>query len=210
MGLILALASLAIASAALSGAGQNAKASNADRRVRNLGYDLNRDFEDVLRACHIQRKSQDGVKYLPEGRWRDCTTYILRQPNTTEKDVKMFRMRYNRIRKQELKKVQDKWDQNYNRTYQEYLSSTEPVVEIVFEKTHYLLEEDVVLDLVNKMYRETFFGQELAVQKPKVVFNPDATNISFHEVWVLRVPGGKANAKRYWKACSRKVGYPID
>ncbi|MBQ6629875.1 MAG: hypothetical protein IJH65_13800 [Methanobrevibacter sp.] len=210
MGLLLALASIAIASAALSGAANDAKASNADRRVRNLGYDLDRDFEDVLRACHISRKKQDGVKYLPEDRWRDCVSYILRMPYTTDKDVEMFRLRYNRIRKQELKKVQDKWDQNYNNAYQEYLSSTEPVVEIVFEKTHYLLEEDVVLDLVDKLYNETFFGQELAVQKPKVVFNPDATNISFHEVWVLKVPGGKQKAKKYWKVCSRKLGFPID
>ena len=210
MGLLLCLASLAIASAALSGAANDAKASSADRRVRNLGYDLDRDFEDVLRACHISRKKQDGVRYLPEDGWKSCVSYIQRQPYTTDKDVEMFRLRYNRIRKQELKKVQDKWDQNYNRDYQEYLSSTEPVVEIVFEKTHYLLEEDVVFDLVDKLYNETFFGQELAVQKPKVVFNPDATNTSFHEVWVLKVPGGKQNAKKYWKACSRKLGYPID
>ena len=203
MGLLLALASIAIASAALSGVANDAKASNADRRIRNVGYDLDRDFEDVLRACHISRKKQDGVRYLPEDGWK-------RQPYTTEKDVEMFRMRYNRIRKQELKKVQDKWNQNYNRAYQEYLSSTEPIVEIVFEKTHYLLEEDVVFDLVDKLYNETFFGQELAVQKPKVVFNPDATNISFHEVWVLKIPGGKQKAKKYWKACSRKLGYPID
>lgn len=207
---LLTFAALAVAAAAWGGVVKDAKASNADRKVRNLGYDLNRDFEDVLRACHVKRKSQDGIKYLPEDRWRDCTTYILRQPNTTEKDVEMFRLRYNRIRKQELKKVQNKWDRDYNKVYQEYLSSTEPVVEIVFEKTHYLLEEDVVLDLVNRMYCETFFGQELAVQKPKVVFNPDATNISFHEVWTIKVPGGKANAKKYWKASSRKVGYPID
>ena len=171
---------------------------------------MDRDFEDVLRACHISRKKQDGVRYLPEDGWKSCVSYIQRQPYTTDRDIKMFRMRYNRIRKQELKKVQDKWNQNYNRAYQEYLSSTEPVVEIVFEKTHYLLEEDVVFDLVDKLYNETFFGQELAVQKPKVVFNPDATNISFHEVWVLKIPGGKQKAKKYWKACSRKLGYPID
>ena len=210
MGLLLALASIAIASAALSGAANDAKASNADRRVRNLGYDLDRDFEDVLRVCHVQRKRMDGIRYLPEDGWKSCVSYIQRQPATTDKDVEMFRLRYNRIRKQELKKVQDKWDQDYNNTYQDYLSSTEPVVEIVFEKTHYLLDEEVVLDLVNKLFNKTFLGQELAVQKPKVVFNPDATNISFHEVWILRVPGGKANAKKYWKACSRKLGFPID
>ena len=206
---LLTFALLGISALAWSGAAKDAKASNADRRVKNSGYDLDRDFENVLRACHIQRKSQDGIKYLPEDRWRDCVSYILRQPYTTEKDVEMFRLRYNRIRKQELKKVQDKWDQNYNRAYQEYLSSTEPVTTITFEKTHYLFDEEFVVNLADNLYQNTFFG-EMATQPPKVVFNPDATNISFHEIWVIRCPGGKQKAKKYWKACSRKLGFPID
>ena len=82
-------------------------------------------------------------------------------------------------------------------------------MEIVFEKTHYLFDEEFVTNLANNLYYNTFMG-EMAVQKPKVVFNPDATNISFHEVWVLRIPGGKQKAKKYWKVCSRKLGYPID
>ncbi|WP_296851836.1 hypothetical protein [uncultured Methanobrevibacter sp.] len=206
---LLTFALLGISALAWSGAAKDAKASNADRRVRNSGYDLDRDFENVLRACHIQRKSQDGIKYLPEDRWRDCVSYILRQPYTTEKDVEMFRLRYNRIRKQELKKVQDKWDQNYNRAYQEYLSSTEPVTTITFEKTHYLFDEEFVVNLADNLYHNTFFG-EMAKQPPKVVFNPNATNISFHEIWVIRCPGGIQKAKKYWKACSRKLGFPID
>ena len=100
---LLTFALLGISALAWSGAAKDAKASNADRRVRNSGYDLNRDFEDVLRACHVQRKSQDGVKYLSEDDWKSCVSYIQRQPYTTDKDVEMFRLRYNRIRKQELK-----------------------------------------------------------------------------------------------------------
>ncbi len=206
---LLTFALLGISALAWSGAAKDAKASNADRRVRNSGYDLNRDFEDVLRACHVQRKSQDGVKYLSEDDWKSCVSYIQRQPYTTDKDVEMFRLRYNRIRKQELKKVQDKWDQNYNNAYQDYLSSNEPVETITFEKTHYLFDEEFVVNLADNLYQNTFMG-EIATQPPKVVFNPDATNISFIEVWVLRVPGGKRNAKKYWKACSRKLGFPID
>lgn len=209
MGLLLALASIAIASAALSGAANDAKASNADRRVRNSGYDLDRDFEDVLKACNVRRKSQDGIKYLSEDGWKSCVSYIQRQPYTTDKDVEMFRLRYNRIRKQELKKVQNKWNQNYNNAYQEYLSSTEPVTTITFEKTHYLFDEEFVTDLANNLYHNTFFG-EMATQPPKVVFNPNATNISFHEIWVIRCPGGIQKAKKYWKVCSRKLGFPID
>ena len=209
MGLLLALASMAIASAVWNDIAKDAKASNADRRVRNSGYDLDRDFEDVLRACHVQRKSQDGVKYLSEDGWKSCVSYIQRQPYTTDKDVEMFRLRYNRIRKQELKKVQEKWDQNYNNAYKEYLSSTEPVTTITFEKTHYLFDEEFVVNLADNLYQNTFMG-EIATQPPKVVFNPDATNISFIEVWVLRVPGGKRNSKKYWKVCSRKLGFPID
>ncbi len=209
MGLLLALASMAIASAVWNDIAKDAKASNADRRVRNSGYDLNRDFEDVFRVCHVRRKKQDGIKYLPEGGWRDCISYIERQPYTTDKDVEMFKLRYNRIRKHELKKVQDKWDQNYSNVYQEYLSSTEPVTTITFEKTHYLFDDEFVVNLADNLYQNTFMG-EIATQPPKVVFNPDATNISFIEVWVLRVPGGKRNAKKYWKVCSRKLGFPID
>ena len=206
---LLTFALLGISALAWSGAAKDAKASNADRRVRNSGYDLNRDFEDVLRACHVQRKSQDGVKYLSEDGWKSCVSYIQRQPYTTDKDVEMFKLRYNRIRKHELKKVQDKWNQNYNNVYQDYLSSNEPVETITFEKTHYLFDEEFVVNLADNLYQNTFMG-EIATQPPKVVFNPDATNISFIEVWVLRVPGGKRNAKKYWKACSRKLGFPID
>lgn len=209
MGLLLALASIAIASAALSGAANDAKASNADRRIRNVGYDLDRDFEDVLRACHISRKKQDGVRYLPEDGWKSCVSYIQRQPYTTDRDVEMFRMRYDRVRRQELKKVQDKWDQIYNNAYKEYLSSTEPVTTMTFERTHYLFDEEFVVNLADNLYHNTFFG-EMATLPPKVVFNPDATNISFHEIWVIRCPGGKQKAKKYWKACSRKLGFPID
>ena len=206
---LLTFALLGISALAWSGAAKDAKASNADRRVRNSGYDLNRDFEDVLRACHVQRKSQDGVKYLSEDGWKSCVSYIQRQPYTTDKDVEMFKLRYNRIRKHELKKVQDKWNQNYNNVYQDYLSSNEPVETITFEKTHYLFDEEFVVNLADNLYQNTFMG-EIATQPPKVVFNPNATNISFIEVWVLRVPGGKRNAKKYWKACSRKLGFPID
>ena len=206
---LLTFALLGISALAWSGAAKDAKASNADRRVRNSGYDLNRDFEDVLRACHVQRKSQDGVKYLSEDGWKSCVSYIQRQPYTTDKDVEMFKLRYNRIRKHELKKVQDKWNQNYNNVYQDYLSSNEPVETITFEKTHYLFDEEFVVNLADNLYHNTFMG-EMATQPPKVVFNPNATNISFIEVWVLRVPGGKRNAKKYWKACSRKLGFPID
>ena len=209
MSLLLALASMAIASAVWNDIAKDAKASNADRRVRNSGYDLNRDFEDVLRVCHVRRERIDGVKILPEVKWIDCIPYIERQPYATDKDVEMFKLRYNRIRKQELKKVQDKWDQNYNNAYKEYLSSTEPVTTITFEKTHYLFDEEFVVNLADNLYQNTFMG-EMATQPPKVVFNPDATNISFIEVWVLRVPGGKRNAKKYWKVCSRKLGFPID
>ena len=206
---LLTFALLGISALAWSGAAKDAKASNADRRVKNSGYDLNRDFEDVLRACHVQRKSQDGVKYLSEDGWKSCVSYIQRRPYTTDKDVEMFKLRYNRIRKQELKKVQDKWDQNYNNAYKEYLSSTEPVTTITFEKTHYLFDEEFVVNLADNLYQNTFFG-EMATQPPKVVFNPDATNISYIEVWVLHVPGGKQKAKKYWKACSRKLGFPIN
>ena len=206
---LLTFALLGISALAWSGAAKDAKASNADRRVRNSGYDLNRDFEDVLRACHVQRKSQDGVKYLSEDGWKSCVSYIQRQPYTTDKDVEMFKLRYNRIRKHELKKVQDKWNQNYNNVYQDYLSSNEPVETITFEKTHYLFDEEFVVNLADNLYQNTFMG-EIATQPPKVVFNPNATNISFIEVWVLRVPGGKRNAKKYWKVCSRKLGFPID
>lgn len=206
---LLTFALLGISALAWSGAAKDAKASNADRRVRNSGYDLDRDFEDVLRVCHVRRKSQDGVKYLSEDGWKSCVSYIQRQPYTTDKDVEMFRLRYNRIRKHELKKVQDKWDQNYNNVYQDYLSSNEPVETITFEKTHYLFDEEFVVNLADNLYQNTFMG-EMATQPPKVVFNPDATNISFIEVWVLRVPGGKRNAKKYWKVCSRKLGFPID
>ncbi|MBE6509456.1 MAG: hypothetical protein E7Z77_08610 [Methanobrevibacter sp.] len=118
-------------------------------------------------------------------------------------------MRYDRVRRQELKKVQDKWDQIYNNAYKEYLSSTEPVTTMTFERTHYLFDEEFVVNLADNLYQNTFFG-EMATQPPKVVFNPDATNISFHEIWVIRCPGGKQKAKKYWKACSRKLGFPID
>lgn len=209
MSLLLCLASMAIAASALSGAAQDVKASSADKRVRKGQYNLNTDFEDVLDACHVRRKKMDGIKILPENGWRDCVQYIRRMPYTNEKDVRMFELRYNRIRKQELKKLEDKWEQNYNRAYHEYRSSTEPVETITFEKTHYLFEEEFVVNLADDLYHNTFMG-ELATQKPKVVFNPNATNISYIEVWVLRVPGGKRNAKRYWKACSRYLGYPID
>ena len=62
MGLLLALASMAIASAVWNDIAKDAKASNADRRVRNSGYDLNRDFEDVLRVCHVRRNKGKSKK----------------------------------------------------------------------------------------------------------------------------------------------------
>ena len=80
---------------------------------------------------------------------------------------------------------------------------------MTFERTHYLFDEEFVVNLADNLYHNTFFG-EMATQPPKVVFNPNATNISFHEIWVIRCPGGKQKAKKYWKACSRKLGFPID
>ena len=209
MSLLLCLASMAIAASALSGAAQDVKASNADKRIRRGQYNLNTDFEDVLNACHVRRKRVDGIKILPENAWMDCVQYIRRMPYTTEKDVRMFQMRYDRIRERELKRLEDKWEQNYKNTYQEYRSSTEPVETITFEKIHYLFDDEFVVNLANDLYHNTFMG-EMATQKPKVVFNPNATNISFIEVWSLRVPGGKAKANKYWKVCSRYLGYPID
>ena len=59
---LLTFALLGISALAWSGAVKDAKASSADRRIRNAGYNLNRDFENVLRACHVKRKSKDGIK----------------------------------------------------------------------------------------------------------------------------------------------------
>ena len=87
---LLTFALLGISALAWSGAVKDAKASSADRRIRNAGYNLNRDFENVLRACHVKRKSKDGVKYLPENGWKSCVSYVRRQPYTTEKDVENY------------------------------------------------------------------------------------------------------------------------
>ena len=120
---LLTFALLGISALAWSGAVKDAKASSADRRIRNAGYNLNRDFENVLRACHVKRKSKDGVKYLPENGWKSCVSYVRRQPYTTEKDVEKFITHYEKVRQKELANVSNQWEQEYEKAHREYLSN---------------------------------------------------------------------------------------
>ena len=209
MSLLLALASMAIASAVWNDIAKDAKASNADRRVRNSGYDLNRDFEDVLRVCHVRRKKQDGIKYLPEDGWRDCISYVRRQPYTTEKDVKEFINHYEKVRQREMAKITNHWKYEYEDVYREYLSNPMSEREFVFEKKFYAFyDEQFVKELADELYEKTFMG-DMAVQRPKVVEIP-ATNEAYAMIWVIRCYGGKLKAKKYFRACCRYLEKPID
>lgn len=205
---LLTFAALAIAGAAIKGATKDVVKASADNKIRREGYNIFH-FEDVLKACHVTRKKQDGMKYLPEDGWKNCIHYIESQPYTTQKDIDNFINRYERVRKQEISNIENIWKRNYNRVYDELQNSTAPATKVVFEKTHYLFDDDFVKSLVDDLYNKTMMG-EFALQKPKVVFNPNATNISFKEIWVLKIPGGKTQAKKCWKVSSRYLGYPID
>ena len=209
MGLLLALASMAIAASALSGAAKDMNASSADRRVRNNGYNLYRDFEDVLRVCYVSRKKQDGIKYLPEGEWKRCISYIRRQPHTTDKDVENFINHYEIVRQRELNKINKHWKDEYDKAHKEYLSNPMSNRELVFEKEFYaFFDEEFVRDLADELYEKTFMG-DMAVQRPKVV-PIEASNEAYVMVWVLHCYGGKSKVKEYFRACCRYLNKPID
>ena len=206
---LLTFALLGISALAWSGAVKDAKASSADRRIRNAGYNLNRDFENVLRACHVKRKSKDGVKYLPENGWKSCVSYVRRQPYTTEKDVEKFITHYEKVRQKELANVSNQWEQEYETAHREYLSNPKSNRESVFEKEFYAFFDEVfVRELADELYEKTFMG-DMAVQRPKVV-PIEASNEAYVMVWVLHCYGGKSKAKKYFRACCRYLNKPID
>ena len=119
---LLTFAALAIAGAAIKGVTKDIKKSVADNRIENDEYSLDH-FEDVLTACFVTRKKQDGMKYLPEDGWRDCISYVRRQPYTTEKDVKEFINHYEKVRQREMAKITNHWKYEYEDDYREYLSN---------------------------------------------------------------------------------------
>lgn len=206
---LLTFALLGISALAWSGAVKDAKASSADRRIRNAGYNLNRDFENVLRACHVKRKSKEGVKYLPENGWKSCVSYVRRQPYTTEKDVEKFITHYEKVRQKELANVSNQWEQEYEKAHREYLSNPKSNRESVFEKEFYaFFDEKFVRELADELYEKTFMG-DMAVQRPKVV-PIEASNEAYVMVWVLHCYGGKSKAKKYFRACCRYLNKPID
>lgn len=209
MSLLLALASMAIASAAWSGVVQDCKKASANSRVKNEKYNLHKHFEDVLRCSNVRRKKQDGHKYLPAGGWEQCIPYIKRQPYTTDKDIKEFINHYEKVRQKELSKINNHWEYEYEKVRKEYLSSPRPTKEFIFEKNFYaFFDEQFVKELADELYEKTFMG-DMAVQRPKVVEIP-ATNEAYAMIWVIRCYGGKLKAKKYFRACCRYLEKPID
>ena len=205
---LLTFAALAIAGAAIKGVTKDIKKSVADNRIENDEYSLDH-FEDVLTACFVTRKKQDGMKYLPEDGWKECISYVRRQPYTTEKDVKEFINHYEKVRQRELGKIRNKWKIEYENARREYLSNPTSSHEFVFEKKFYaFFDEEFVRELASELYEKTFMG-DMAVQRPKVV-PIEATNEAYVMVWVLKCYGGKPKVKKYFRACCRYLDKPID
>lgn len=205
---LLTFAALAIAGAAIKGVTKDIKKSVADNRIENDEYSLDH-FEDVLTACFVTRKKQDGMKYLPENGWKDCISYVRRQPYTTEKDVKEFINHYRKVRQRELGKIRNKWKTEYENARREYLSNPASSREFVFEKKFYaFFDEKFVRELASELYDKTFMG-DMAVQRPKVV-PIEATNEAYVMVWVLKCYGGKPKAKKYFRVSCRYLDKPID
>ena len=210
MSLLLALASMAIASAAWSGVVQDCKKASANSRVQNERYNLHKHFEDVLRCSNVRRAKQDGFKYLKADDWKQCIPYIKRQPYTTDKDIEEFRKHYEKVRQRELGKIRNHWKYEYEKAHREYLSNPMSTQEFIFEKNFYaFFDEQFVMDLADELYEKTFM-RDMAVTRPKVVELPNATNEAYVMVWVVRCHGGSHQVKKYFKACCRYLDKPID
>ena len=208
MSFLLFLGAMAASAWGWGCATRDMKEMAVENKLKHEPYDLVKHFEDILVHSNVKRKKIDGKKYLPENGYNDCISFIERQPLTTKKDVDEFIAKYKEKRNEELKYIQEVWDREYDTLLQEYLNSTKAVSVFTFEKKFYLMDEDWVNELSNRLLNETFFGK-MAVSEPKVVKNPRSTNISYINVWRIECTS-YSKAWQYYKACCRKIGYPID
>lgn len=207
---LLTFALLGISAMAWKGVYDDCKKASANSRIQNERYNLSKHFEEVLKCSNVKRKKQDGHKYLPADGWKQCISYIERQAYTSDKDITEFINHYEKIRKEELNKIQKHWNDEYQKARQEYLSSSGSTQEFVFEKKFYaFFDYEFVQELADELYAKTFM-HDMAVKRPKVVGLPDATNDAYVMVWVIRCPGGSYKAKEYFRACCRYLGKPID
>ena len=206
MSILLAFAAIAASAWGWGCAARDMKEMAVENKLKHEPYDLDKHFEDVLVHSNVKRIKIDGKKYLPKNGYNDCISFIERQPLTTKKDIDKFIAKYNEIRNEELKSIQEIWDRDYEALRREYLTSTEAVSTFTFEKKFYLREKDFVNNLSNRLLNETFFGK-MAVAEPKVVYNPRSTNISYINVWRIQCTS-YSKAGQYYNACCRKLGYP--
>ena len=206
---LLTFAAIAISAMAWKGVVDDCKKTSANGKVKREGYSL-AQFEEVLRCSNVRRSKQDGFRYLNPGEWEKCIPYIRRQPYTTDKDIIEFKNHYEKVRQKEVNQIRNHWKEEYEKVRNEYLASPKSEREFVFEKKFYaFFDAQFVKELADELYEKTFM-KATAVTRPKVVELPDATNEAYVMVWVIRCYGGSYQAKKYFKACCRYLGKPIN
>ncbi|WP_405271545.1 hypothetical protein [Methanobrevibacter sp.] len=213
MSLLLALASLAIASKVVGEIASDVKKVPARSKIqedsKNGTFDVVERFEEILYINGVKRKSHgnSSVKVLPYTGYSQCLDYIRNHHLSTRADEQRFINHYKKVLESELSNRQSDYDNHYFELESRVKSMMDNCeYEIVrFEHIDVFVDYEDVEKKVNDICNTTFLG-DFVVGEVKIKLNSSGN--SFTEVWALKIPVTiKFSLKQYYKACAERCGY---
>jgi hypothetical protein len=216
---LLELLTLGSVAYAFAGCISSAKTARLEHELEKRGeLDVVRDFDLILKINRVDKTYgafiDDKIPVLPANGYQECLQFIREQPLTTKADEDRFIAHYNKIRRKDLDKRQEIFNNQYNSYRKRYYENLEQcnnpntedkLITFVFRREYWLnnLNGYEHQQRVNRIYYETFFG-DIATQPAKLLYNSEKN--SYTEVWHVSF-WSKYQIDKYYSICCKKVGY---
>jgi hypothetical protein len=210
------LAFLGVASAIAYGLSSESKKINHKSRkdsfLQSVDYDVDvkRDFARICYVNGVRKKATNtlfGIQcnnnppIWPKNGYRKCIPFLREQPKLTEKDIDLFKAIYNRQRENSLNKLQEAYDESYEKWYNHFLNDKSKERTIIFKKKHWeFFSVKTHQKMVDDIYYNTFWN-EIATGPAKVIGDGFSQR---KEIWHIK---DYLSADSYYLACLDKCGY---
>lgn len=221
MSILLGILTLGTALYGMAGCVASAKHAITEKELESRGdLDVIRDFDLILKLNGVGYSYEeywdddDKVLVLEENGYLECLKYIQQQPLTSDEDIKLFIEHYNKLRNEQIKKRQERFNESYNLSrryfYQDLEKCNNPNIEnykiktIVYRKEHWkLISGHEHMERISKLYFETFWG-DIATQPAKLVFDFDLR--CYIEIWHVKFYA-KYPLDDYYSRCCKRLGF---
>ncbi|MBR3208721.1 MAG: hypothetical protein IKF82_00475 [Bacilli bacterium] len=178
----------------------------------NYNIDVKRDFNRICYVNGVRKKAtntlfgiqcNDNPPIWPKKGYQKCIPFLREQPGITQEDIDLFKRIYDRQREISLEKLQQVYDENYDKMYNHFINQDRNNERelTVFTKKHWeFFDIDTHQKMVDDIYYNTFWN-EIATGPAKVIgsqFNKRK------EIWQIK---NYLSAGTYYLICQNKCGY---